>query len=170
MQPGSLCATIIQLNPIKLVGYVPESDVDRVKVGALAGAELASGTRVQGRVTYLSRSADPTTRTFEVEITVPNPDLKIRDGQTAAILIQAEGVLAHRLAQSALTLNKDGQIGVRVVAADNIVAFNPIELVRDDIDGIWVTGLPQMADVIVVGQDFVTAGVEVAPTYREARK
>ncbi len=170
MQPGALCATVIQLDPIKLVGYVPESEVDRVKVGALAGAELASGARVQGRVTYLSRSADQTTRTFEVEITVPNPDLKIRDGQTAAILIASDGALAHRLSQSALTLNKDGQIGVRIVGADNIVAFRRIELVRDDIDGIWVTGLPPEADVIVMGQDFVTAGVEVAPTFQEATR
>ncbi len=167
MQPGSLCATVIQLDPIKLVGYVPESDVDRVKVGALAGAELASGARVQGRVTYLSRSADMTTRTFEVEITVPNPELAIRDGQTAAILVAADGARAHRLNQSALTLNNDGKIGVRIVGDGNIVAFMPIELVRDDIDGIWVSGLPDTVDVIVVGQDFVTAGVEVRPTFRE---
>ncbi len=168
MQPGSLCATVIQLDPIKLVGYVPEAEVDRVRVGALAGAELATGTQVRGQVIFLSRSADPTTRTFEVEISVPNPDLKIRDGQTAAILISADGEMAHRLPQSALTLNNSGQLGVRVIDADNIVGFNTVKLVRDDIDGIWVTGLPDEASVIVMGQDFVTAGVEVAPTYREA--
>ena len=168
MQPGALCATVIQLDPIKLVGYVPETDVDRVRIGARAGAELASGARVQGKVTFLPRSADPTTRTFEVEISVPNKDLKIRDGQTAAILIAADGAMAHRLSQSALTLNKDGQIGVRVVGKDNIVAFRPVELVRDDTDGIWVSGLGRTADVIVMGQDFVTAGVEVDPTYKEA--
>jgi len=170
MQPGALCATVIQLNPIKLVGYVPETEVNRVRVGALAGAELATGKRVQGAVTFLSRSADPTTRTFQVEISVPNPDLQIRDGQTAAILIAADGASAHRLPQSALTLNNDGQLGVRIVDADNVVQFAAIRLMRDDIDGIWVTGLPEQADVIVMGQDFVIAGVEVAPTYREASK
>lgn len=168
MQPGSLCATVIQLNPIKLVGYVPETMVDRVKVGAMAGAELASGKRVQGKVVFLSRSADPKTRTFEVDISVPNPDLTIRDGQTAAIAIASDGAQAHRLPQSALTLNNDGQMGVRVVDAGNIVQFLPVELVRDDIEGIWVSGLPETTDVIVMGQDFVTQGVEVTPTYREA--
>lgn len=168
MQPGSLCATVIQLDPIKLVGYVPETEVDRVRVGARAGAELATGARVEGQVTFLSRSADPTTRTFQVDITVANPDLNIRDGQTAAILIAADGISAHRLPQSALTLNNDGQLGVRIVGTGNTVAFNAIELVRDDIDGIWVAGLPDLADVIVIGQDFVTAGVEVSPTFQEA--
>lgn len=168
MQPGSLCATVFQLDPIKLVGFVSETQVNRVRIGAMAGAELTTGERIQGQVVFISRSADPMTRTFEVEISVANPDLTIRDGQTAAILIAADGVLAHRLPQSALTLNNDGQIGVRIVGDDNIVQFNPIRLERDDIDGIWVTGLPEQANVIVVGQDFVTSGVEVVPTWREA--
>ncbi|MCV2889579.1 efflux RND transporter periplasmic adaptor subunit [Ruegeria aquimaris] len=168
MQPGSLCATIIQLNPIKVVGYVPETAVNRVQVGALAGAELATGLQVQGRVTFLSRSADPNTRTFEVEITVDNPELLIRDGQTATIAISSDGAKAHRLPQSALTLNNDGKLGVRTVGPGNVVAFVPVEVVRDTPLGVWLTGLPETADVIVVGQDFVIEGVTVEPTWREA--
>ncbi len=168
MQPGSLCATIIQLDPIKLVGYVPETEVNRVKVGAIAGADLADGQRVQGQVVFLSRAADPKTRTFEVEISVANPDLSIRDGQTASILIAANGASAHRLPQSALTLNNDGQLGVRTVGEDNTVDFRAVKLLRDDVDGVWVSGLDETADVIVMGQDFVTKGVRVNPTYREA--
>ncbi len=168
MQPGSLCATIIQLDPIKLVGYVPETEVGRIAEGATAGAELADGQRVRGEVVFISRSADPKTRTFEVEIRVPNPDLRIRDGQTASIVIEADGATAHRLPQSALTLNNDGQLGVRIVGDGNIVDFKPVKLLRDDVDGIWVGGLDAQTDVIIVGQDFVTKGVRVEPTYREA--
>lgn len=170
MQPGSLCATVIQLDPIKLVGYVPETEVDRVTVGARAGALLASGRRVMGNVTFLSRSADPKTRTFEVEIAVPNPDLSIRDGQTAEIAISADGVNAHLLPQSSLTLNNEGVLGVRVIDRNNIVGFISVEVQRDTVDGVWIGGLPEQADVIVVGQDFVTEGVTVAPTWREATK
>lgn len=168
MQPGSLCATIIQLNPIKVVGYVPETAVNRVQVGALAGAELATGLQVHGRVTFLSRSADPNTRTFEVEITVDNPELLIRDGQTATIAISSDGAKAHRLPQSALTLNNDGKLGVRTVGPGNVVAFVPVDVIRDTPMGVWLTGLPETADVIVVGQDYVIEGVTVEPTWREA--
>ncbi|MEX0349941.1 MAG: efflux RND transporter periplasmic adaptor subunit [Paracoccaceae bacterium] len=168
MQPGSLCATVIQLDPIKLVGFVPEAEVNRVQLGANASAQLATGLHVEGQVTFLSRSADETTRTFEVEVSVPNPDLKIRDGQTATIQISAEGAKAHLLPQSSLTLNNDGVLGVRIVADGNLVEFVPVNLLRDDPNGVWLAGLPEQVDVIVVGQDFVTAGVEVAPTYREA--
>ncbi len=167
MQPGSLCATVIQLDPIKLVGFVPETEVNRIIVGSMAQAQLVTGLQVEGRVTFLSRSADETTRTFEVEITVPNPELLIRDGQTANIQISAEGVKAHLLPQSALTLNNEGQLGVRTVGTGNVVDFAAIQLLRDSNEGVWVGGLPETADVIVVGQEFVTRGVTVAPTYQE---
>ncbi|MEO1106285.1 MAG: efflux RND transporter periplasmic adaptor subunit [Pseudomonadota bacterium] len=168
MQPGSLCATVIQLDPIKLVGFVPETEVNRVQVGAEASAQLVTGRQVEGRVTFLSRSADETTRTFEVEITVPNADLTIRDGQTATIRIAAEGAKAHLLPQSALTLNNEGQLGVRTVGAGNIVDFAPTRVLRDTAEGVWVGGLAETVDIIVVGQEFVIRGVTVAPTYQEA--
>lgn len=167
MQPGSLCATVIQLDPIKLVGFVPETEVNRIIVGSEASAQLVTGLQVKGRVTFLSRSADETTRTFEVEITVPNPDLTIRDGQTADIRISAEGAKAHLLPQSALTLNNDGQLGVRSVGTGNVVDFLPVRLLRDTADGVWLGGLPETTDVIVVGQEFVTRGVTVTPTYQD---
>ena len=166
LQPGSLCATIIQLDPIKLVGFVPETMVDRVNLDALAGARLASGREVVGRVTFLSRSADPTTRTFRVDVEVPNPDFSISDGQTAEIAIQSDGNTAHLLPQSALTLNDDGDLGVRTVV-DDIATFVPVTVLRDTTEGIWVGGLDANVDVIVVGQEFVTDGVPVVVTYRE---
>ena len=170
MQPGSLCATVIRLDPIIVVGFVPETEVDRVQVGALAGARLATGQEVTGTVRFLSRSADPTTRTFQVEIAVPNPNFAIRDGQTAEILISAAGTKAHLLPQSSLTLNNEGALGVRSVGDDNRVEFTRVRMLRDTVNGIWVEGLPEQVDVIVVGQDFVTEGVLVTATYREAQE
>ncbi|MDW3222462.1 MAG: efflux RND transporter periplasmic adaptor subunit [Paracoccaceae bacterium] len=179
LQPGSLCGTIIQLNPIKLVAFVPETEVARVSLGAMASARLVAGSgaltggpearssAVRGAVTFLSSSADPTTRTFRVEIEVPNSENKIRDGQTAEIMIAAEGATAHLLPQSALTLNDEGTLGVRTVDANAIVEFHPVALIRDSVDGVWLTGLADTADVIVLGQEYVIAGVRVAPTFRE---
>lgn len=167
LQPGNACATVIQLDPIKLVGFVPETDVARVQLGALAGARLASGDEVRGEVTFISRSADMTTRTFRVEIDVPNVDLSIRDGQTAEMLVAAEGQLAHLIPQSALTLNDEGDLGVRTVGEGNRAGFTPVAVIRDTPQGIWVSGLPETIDIITVGQEFVIDGVRVEPTYEE---
>ncbi|MCM2561230.1 efflux RND transporter periplasmic adaptor subunit [Lutimaribacter sp. EGI FJ00015] len=167
MQPGSLCATVIQLDPIIVAGYIPETQIDRVERGAQAGIRLSGGRELRGRVIFLSRAADETTRTFLVEIEVQNTDLAVRSGQTAEIMIQADGKTAHLLPQSALTLNDNGALGVRIVGDDNRVNFVPLNLVRDTSDGVWVSGLPEQASIIIVGQEYVREGVLVAPTYRD---
>ncbi|MFK7869894.1 MAG: efflux RND transporter periplasmic adaptor subunit [Roseobacter sp.] len=179
LQQGALCATVIQLDPIKLVAFVPETEVSRVVVGAPATAKLVAGStainsagqreglQVKGLVTFLSRSADETTRTFRVEIEVPNKDLRIRDGQTAEILISSEGAVAHLIPQSSLTLNDEGTLGVRTIDSNAVVEFHQLAIMRDTPQGVWVTGLADTADVIVLGQEYVVAGVKVAPTYRE---
>jgi len=168
LQPGALCATVIQLDPVKLVGFVPEVEVGRIEMGSQAGARLATGTEVLGRVSFLSRAADPETRTFRVEVEIPNADGKIRDGQTVEIGIAAEGQSAHLLPLSSLTLDDDGTPGIRSVDAEGIVEFHPITVLRDSVDGIWVSGLPEQVDVLIVGQEYVTSGVRVAVTYQEA--
>ena len=169
MQPGALCATIIQLDEIKLVGFVPELEVQKVSLGAIAGARLTGGKEVQGRVTFLSRSADELTRTFRVEVTVPNADRAISDGQTAEIIVAAEGRTAHLIPQSTLTLDDEGVLGVRTVDAQNKALFMPVTLLRDTVEGVWVTDLPEQVDIITVGQEFVIDGVQVAPTFEEAK-
>ncbi|MDP2087412.1 MAG: efflux RND transporter periplasmic adaptor subunit [Gemmobacter sp.] len=162
LQAGGLCARVIQLDPIRLVGFAAEADVGRIEVGALAGGRLADGTELAGRVTFLARSADPMTRTFRVEVTVPNADLGIRDGQTADMLIGTEGVKAHLIPASVLTLDDAGRVGVRLADDDDRARFVPVRVLRDTAQGLWVTGLPETARLIVRGQDYVTEGVALA--------
>ena len=167
LQSGTLCATVIRLDPIRLVGFVPETAVDRIEVGAPVEARLTSGRRVTGEVTFISRSADETTRTFRTDVEVSNPDLAIRDGQTVEMRIEADGTVAHLIPSSALTLDDDGRLGVRVVEGD-VARFASVSVVRDTPQGAWVSGLDDSAEIIVVGQEFVSDGVPVAPTYRES--
>ena len=168
MQPGAPCATIIQLDPIRLVGFAPEAEVARIKVGAAAGGRLAGQQEVAGAVTFLSRSADPVTRSFRVEVTVPNPDLAISDGLSAEIIVAAAGQSAHLVAQSTLTLNDAGTLGVRIVGPDMTAQFLPVTLLRDTAEGVWVAGLPDVVDLITIGQEFVIDGVPIVPSYQEA--
>lgn len=168
MQPGTPCATVIQLDPVKLVGFVPEADVSRIRLGAPAQGRLVSGLPVAGRVTFVGRSADPQTRTFRVEIEVRNADMAIRDGETVEIGVSSDAVVAHLLPASALTLDDSGALGVRVANATtdrgDVAAFHPVTLLRDTTEGVYVSGLPDRVRVIVVGQEYVTDGVPVTVT------
>jgi len=167
LQPGARCATVLQLDPITLVGFVSESDVARVELGAQAKARTVSGHDVEGEVRFVSRSADETTRTFRVDVRVPNPELTLRDGETAEITIAAAGKAAHLVPQSALTLDNAGTMGLQLLDAEDRVEFAPVKLLRDTPAGMWLTGLPESAQIIVIGQEYVRAGVQVEPVYRE---
>lgn len=170
LQSGTICATIIQLNPIKLVGFVAEVDMPRIKIGAIAKAKLLSGHTVYGKVTFLSRSADQLTRTFRVDVESENSDLSISDGQTADIMISAEGKKAHLVPQSALTLNDNGDLGIRLITKQKKALFKEIKILSDSVNGVWLSGLPQRADIIIVGQEYVKDGVMVDPKFKELLK
>src|SRR4029077_19177943 len=72
LSPGQPCGTMIELNPLLIVVDLPETETGLVHVGATATAKLVSGEIVTGRVRFVARDADPTTRTYRVEITAPN--------------------------------------------------------------------------------------------------
>ena len=165
MQTGAPCGTLLALNPIKLIGYATETQVSKIEVNTTAGARLISGDTVSGTVSFISRSADPTTRTFLVETTVPNENYEIREGSTADIYISLAGAKGHLLPQSSLTLNSSGVLGVRI-ALDDKAKFIPINIIRDAEEGVWVTGLPDRVDVIIVGQEYVTDNSNIKVSYK----
>jgi membrane fusion protein, multidrug efflux system len=161
--PQTPCATIVELDPMLFVGSVPEARIGLAKTGLEASVTTISGQTVAGKVTYIATVADPATRSFPVEIELPNPEGTIRDGLTATAVVNLGTAPAHLLPQSVLTLDDEGVLGVRAVEND-VVAFYPVTIVRDTREGVWVTGLPGTIDVITVGQEYVTAGQRVNAT------
>jgi len=157
LQNGSTCATIVDINPIKLVGFAQESTVEQISTGSDVRARLSTGQEISAKISFIARSGDAETRTFRIEATAENDDLEIRDGLTANIIIPLKEQRAHLLPQSALTLDDKGTLGVRI-ADGNRAKFTAIDMIKDDTDGIWVTGLTETADVIIIGQEYVRDG------------
>ena len=160
---GDICATVIDLSEVKVSGYVSEQEVDQIELGRTAIARLINGRIIPGEISFISRVSDPETRTYLVEVILPNQDGRIRDGMTAELRIDLPAEVAHRIPQTALTLDDAGRLGVRL-AVEGIARFVEIRIIGDEIDGVWVTGLPERASVIVVGQEFVRDGRSIAPT------
>jgi multidrug efflux system membrane fusion protein len=160
MSPGQPCGTIIDKDPLLVVGYISENQINRIAIGATGQAKLSSGEVAQGKVRYIAESPNLTTRTFRVELEVANKDLQLRDGMTAELTINAGEVVASRVPQSVLTLAGDGRLGVRVLQ-NNRVVIRPIQIIKDDQDGAVVTGLGASEMVIVRGGEFTRDGREV---------
>ncbi len=158
---GDPCGTVIQRSPFLVTGAISEKDVAKIAIGDRGTANLATGETVDGVVRFIASAADPATRTFDVELEVPNPDGKLRDGVTAEFTVFAAERQAHHIPRSSLTLGQDGNIGVRAVTNNNVVAFHPVQLLGEDPDGVWISGLEATVDVITRGQDYVQAGQTV---------
>lgn len=159
---GDMCASVLDDDPMLLVGLVPEQLVDRVDVGARVLGELLGGRQLTGEVTFLASAADPVSRSYRVEVTVDQTDEPIREGITTEMLVSAEQIIAHRIPSSALSLDDAGEIGVKLIDNNNQVFFSNVTIVGDETDqmnpSIWVTGLQGTVTLITVGQEIVFPG------------
>ena len=165
---GAEVATLINLDPLLAIGEVSERDLQYLKLGNEADIKLVDGKTVKGKLRYISRDASPATRTFRIEVAIPNEDKALPAGMTAEITLRAEPADAVMLPRSVVTLSSEGDLGIRAVNKDNKVVFFPIDLVDDTPKGLVLAGIPADARVIVAGQDLVVEGAEVKPVEADA--
>ncbi|RVT86962.1 efflux RND transporter periplasmic adaptor subunit [Rhodobacteraceae bacterium CCMM004] len=160
---GSPLARIVDTQPLTVDIQVPQQSRSALREGQAAEVRFITGETATGEVVFVGASADAQTRTFTAEIEVPNAGGAIPAGVSAEVRIVYGEEVAHFLSPATLSLGADGTLGVKIVEGDNVVAFYPVNIVRAQTDGLWVTGLPPEARVIVVGQGFVNAGETVNP-------
>ncbi len=160
---GDAVARVIDLDPIVAVGEVSERDAKLLSVGSPARVKFADGRVMEGKLRYRSRSGAPATRTFRIEIAVPNPGAAVVEGLTTEISLDVGKTMAYRLSPAVLTLSDAGEVGVKTVDGDDRVRFHSVRLIADTTEGIWLAGLPEKARVIIVGQEFVKTGQKVRP-------
>lgn len=164
LAPGAPCGLLVELNPLIIAGELTETQISKVKPGQKASITLATGEAFQGKVRMIEAKANPATRTFRMEIGVPNPDYSLKAGVTANISIASGTVKAQNIPSQILTIDDVGNIGVRFLHSDDTVAFAQVTTIDEDGSGVWVTGLPDSTRIIVKGQDYVAQGTQVAPT------
>ncbi len=165
MDMGGTCASLLDDSPMLLIGQVPETDVGKLTIGAPVTATLLSGETVEGKLTYVSRAADTNSRSYGIEVEINSGYDAIRQGITAEIFISGAETRAHLIPPSALTLNDEGIMGVKILDQNNVVQFVPVTVIGENttIDtGMWVLGLPEQSVVITLGQEIVFPGQTVS--------
>ena len=161
LERGQVCATIIQLDPISFIAGVPEYDINKVRVDQNVFVELVTGQQIIGKLTFVSKSASPDTRTFSVESQISNSNGSIKDGLTAEISIEIDKVKAHKISPSILLLNDEGKLGIRYVKNNKFAQFIEVTILEDSEEGLWVTDIPEEIEIIIQGQGFVEDDQEV---------
>ena len=164
VQAGQEVGRFIDNDPFLVVAQINENQIGSVTIGKEAECKTVSGGEYKGKVSYISSVADVKTRTFNIEVEIPNKDKNLFDGMTTQVIIPTSSIKAHLISPAFFSLSEAGIIGVKTVDDKNIVHFNKIEIVSDGPDGNWVTGLPDKANIISTGQEFVKDGEHVQVT------
>ncbi|MGI9308820.1 MAG: efflux RND transporter periplasmic adaptor subunit, partial [Gammaproteobacteria bacterium] len=168
VRSGDKVATFVDNTKIIVIGSVAEQAAVNITQGETAVAKLITGEEVKGKIRYLSPVADIATRTFQVELEIPNWDGRLAAGVTAELLLPGGEILAHKISPALLTLDPDGNIGIKTVDQFDQVEFHTVNSERSETDGVWVSGLPETANVITVGQGYVAAGQRVSGVFAES--
>jgi multidrug efflux system membrane fusion protein len=165
VRQGDPVADLYDFSELVFSGAVSEKDILSLQLGQSASVDLINGDVAEATVSYIGATTNPSTRTFSVELNVLNVTRNVSGVTSKArvSIAQAEG---HYISPALLFINDSGDLGLKTISANNEVQFNKVEIIRSATDGVWVTGLPKQAAIIVVGQGFVNAGNTANPTIK----
>lgn len=164
---GANLVKVIDIDPLILKGFVPQNAVNKIDTARPVTADTLSGQTLEGQIRYLASQADKVTRTYALEVAVPNPMHKRLAGSSVTMNVSLGLEKAHFISSAFLGLDAEGTMGVKAIDAENKVVFYPVEIINSAEDGVWLTGLPNRVTLITVGHGFVSPGQEVDPVYPE---
>jgi multidrug efflux system membrane fusion protein len=168
IQPGQLCAQVVELNPLKVSAVITEQEIGKISLDRDARLTLVNGDTLNGKISYLSRQANPITRSYRVEATIANPQLRFLAGMSGSLQIGSEPMSAHHIPSSLVLLDDAGHLVVRAVDDQGVINTLSVVNVGESSDGVWVTGLPERVALVTVGQNYVTEAEQVLVSYRDS--
>ncbi|NQZ32350.1 MAG: efflux RND transporter periplasmic adaptor subunit [Oceanospirillaceae bacterium] len=160
---GSSIGILIDDSVLKVTGQVPQQNVGDLKLNQAVQISLSNGLNAFGNLAFISRVADPVTRSYRVEVTLENPQLKRLIGLTASLKLPLGTEQGHLLPNSVLGLGTNGDLEVKLIDAKNQVSTAVVNIIRTDKEGFWLSGLASEITVITQGKDFVSESEIVEP-------
>lgn len=162
--------SIVDTHLVKAVFGVPDIGMGRVRLGAAQTITMeALPGEFQGRITAISPSADPKSRVFSVEVTIPNPRNQLKVGMIATVTVAAgklfRPVLVVPLAAVVRSPEDPNGFAVYVVEEQDAKSFarmRKVQLSEAHGDAIGVTqGVNSGERVIANGATLVRDGEQV---------
>lgn len=144
--------TVEQTDKMRMVVQVPDRDVPFTDVGDLAIVEIDAlpGTRIDAKVSRIGGSEDQLTRLMRVEIDLPNPTGKIRQGMYGRVTIVLENspsVLS--IPSSCLVGKAEGGKGTVFVVREGRACQTPVRIGADNGLRVLILGGVKPEDQVV---------------------
>jgi RND family efflux transporter MFP subunit len=138
---GTVGFVLGDLSSVKARFGIPDGMIQAVRLGESIGVivEAIAATTFSGRVTAVAPAADPQSRVFDVEVTIPNKDGRLRPGMIGTVAVgqppskvaAADRRLTVPLAAVVRSGAGAGQFAVVVVQQQNgtdVARLRPVEL------------------------------------------
>ena len=166
MASGYPVLVVEQIRPVKIMINVSESLFSKIKRGMKVYVTLDAygDEKFAGRIARIYPTINNTTRTFQVEVSIPNNDERIRPGMFARVTLPYATVNRVIISDRAVTkLRGSGDRYVFIYnPADSTVRYSKVELGQHmDYEYEVISGVEAGEQVVVLGQLGVTNGEKV---------
>lgn len=156
--------TIANVQPVKVVCNISESEYSKVQKGMRVSCtfDTYGDKDFEGTVTMVSPTIDTSSRTFGVEVTLPNPGNQILPGMFGRVNFNF-GEESHVVVPDKAVVKQPGSGDQYVyVYKDGKVSYNKVELgQRLGATYEILSGLADGDEVVVSGQSKLANGMEV---------
>ena len=163
VKKGDKIAKIVDLDPIFVKVNVTENVINNLKLNQ-ATSIIISDKSYEGLISYISKTSDPLTRNFRVEIKINNKQKQIISGLSSEVRINLSKEDAYFIPSSLISLDDQGKIGIKVVQEKKVL-FLTIDIISDTGNGYWVNSNSKnnLEDYMLItqGHEYVMEGENV---------
>ena len=163
VKKGDNIAKIVDLDPIFIKINVTENEIGNLRLNQKTLIKI-SNKSYKGHINYISKTSDPLTRNFKVEIQINNANKKIISGLSSEVIISLSEEDAYLIPSSLISLDNYGKIGVKVVK-EKKVSFLTVDIISDTGNGYWINSNSNknLEDYMLItqGHEYVIEGENV---------
>ena len=163
VKKGDKIAKIVDLDPIFVKVNVTENVINNLKLNQTTSIIIADKS-YEGLISYISKTSDPLTRNFRVEIKINNKKKQIISGLSSEVRINLSKEDAYFIPSSLISLDDQGKIGIKVVQEKKVL-FLTIDIISDTGNGYWVNSNSKnnLEDYMLItqGHEYVIEGENV---------
>ena len=154
--------TIIGLAELHLTVPVPQARIAQIRQGNLVRVDIDGFGTFSGEVFRIAGESNPATRTFDVEVLLPNTDGNLRGGMSAEAAIIVDTVPAFSVSPAHLSVTADGALSAKILDPLSRVDEKPVTLVKTEGNLAYISGLTDGDIMLTTGQAFLMKGESVA--------
>lgn len=153
--PNSSFLSVVDITTVRLVANIVEKDLRRISQGQKADVAVDAypGETFVGRIAHVAPVLDPSTRTAQIEVEIPNPQFRLKPGMYAKVSFLVEEHPHALVIPANALVDSNGKAGVyQPVDEGDTATFRPVTV------GLMSQDLVEVLDGLNEGERVITTG------------